>query len=92
VSWQDGHEIVVRVPSSLVQDSRAYRQGKLFREAEMLRWMSSCTTIPVPRVIQDATELSTPFLATTKCEGEPLVWAFGGLSDSAQVRTSAKFA
>jgi aminoglycoside phosphotransferase len=91
VSCQDGHEIVVRVPSSLDQNLRAYRQSKLFREAEMLRWMSSCTTIPVPRVVQDATELSTPFLATTKCEGEPLAWVFGGLSDSAQVRTSVDF-
>jgi hypothetical protein len=85
VTYTDNLEVVVRVPRPLVSEKDLHHRHKLLQEFNLLRWVSTRTTIAISRPLQDGTEAVIPFTMTSKCEGICLLFAFGGLSYDLQV-------
>jgi len=79
-----GQHFIARISNS----PRATLQSsceKLTRECVMMSWMSSVTSIPIPKVhICDPNPIC-PHMISDKCEGEMIVDAFGLLSEEAKV-------
>ncbi|KAJ4475826.1 hypothetical protein C8R41DRAFT_923540 [Lentinula lateritia] len=89
----DGAHYIVRVARFSEPTELSYLRDKVQRECEILKWMGSLDSLPVPKpILCDATSPSPPFMITNKCEGIQVIYGFGTLSEDAKMRNLRSFA
>ncbi|KAJ4487678.1 hypothetical protein J3R30DRAFT_3786936 [Lentinula aciculospora] len=83
----DGAHYIVRIARFSDPTELSYLRNKVWREYEILKWMSSLASLPVPRpILCEANSTSPPFMITSKCEGIEVIYGFGTLSEDAKVK------
>ncbi|KAJ4483041.1 hypothetical protein C8J55DRAFT_511339 [Lentinula edodes] len=89
----DGAHYIVRIARFSDPTELSYIRDKVQRECEILKWMDSLASLPVPRpILCEVNSASPPFMITSKCEGIEVIFGFGTLSEDAKIRNLRSFA
>jgi len=78
---------IVRISNHATDSSFRFSRKKLEQECSMMEWISSVTTIPIPKAYTCDLISEPPFMISEKCDGDTVTDVFGLLSEEAKVRT-----
>lgn len=81
----DNRHFIIRVVNADSTHDLSFFKDKLRRECDVMKWISSSTKIPIPRIHYYTVDQSTLYMITDKCHGKILADAFGLLPFEAKV-------